>query len=284
MWAECLPREPEKRSGGGEEMLKPSRTVTSVLVRLGLPTAVFCLAGIFAATVGWQSSAQSAESVEQVRVQTEAPTLRAENGATLFVAGAVAVYAEEPKIEQCLEPEICPIPYVRLAKQETEPFLFLGKVVDEDHPRSGDYKRALRRFPDVRSCLVEKEREKPKPDLRQIDWDKIRNIKDIDVCVFRIASSIEDIENIKLWLLHHDFRVGKGSRINSEDYVPKSETDRMFGFSAILSVERFREILPQSWFARIFGIELMRSYWLTISFSQSGQVVDVSSGGNSKLN
>ncbi len=204
--------------------------------------------------------------------------------AVLFVAGAVAAYAEEPNIEQCLDPEICPIPYVRLAKQETEPFLFLGKVVDINHPRYSDYKRALRSFPDVRSCLTEEERGKSQPDLRQMDWGAVSNIRDIDVCVFRIASSIEDVETIRIWLRYHDFRVGKGSRIHSEDYVPKSETDRMFGFQSHLSVEKFREILPRSWFARLIGLELMRNYWLTVSFSQSGQVVGVSSGGNSKLN
>ena len=54
--------------------------------------------------------------------------------ALLLGAGAVAAHAGEARIEQCLDPEICPITYVRLAKQETEPFLFIGKVVDVNHP------------------------------------------------------------------------------------------------------------------------------------------------------
>jgi hypothetical protein len=204
--------------------------------------------------------------------------------AALLGAGAVAANAQEPTTEQCLDPETCPIPYVRLAKQETEPFLFLGKVVDKDHPRYGDYKRALRRFPDVRSCLTKEEREKPQPDLRQIDWDAVRNIKDIDVCVFRIASSIEDVEAIRAWLRYHGFRVGDLTWAVHPRYVPKHETDAMSGVQSHLSVEKFREILPRSWLARLVGFEMMRNYWLTITFSQSGNLVGVSSGGNSKLN
>ena len=84
--------------------------------------------------------------------------------ALLPVAGPVASYAGEAAIEQCLDPEICPIPYVRLAKQETEPFLFLGRVMDESRPRFYQYEDALRRFPDVRSCHIEEERGKPQPD------------------------------------------------------------------------------------------------------------------------
>ncbi len=108
--------------------------------------------------------------------------------------------------EQCLDPQVCPIPYVRLSKQETEPFLFLGKVVDEDHPRYGDYRAALSRFPDVRSCLTEEEREKPQPDLRQVEWGGIRDTRDIDVCVFRIATSVKAIDIIKEWLGLNSFR------------------------------------------------------------------------------
>ncbi|HUS53270.1 MAG TPA: hypothetical protein VMY41_04595 [Thermohalobaculum sp.] len=99
-----------------------------------------------------------------------------------------------------------------MAKQEIEPFLFIGKMVDEKHPRYADYRKALRSFPDLRSCLTANERERPQPDLRQIDWDAMRDSRDIDVCVFRIASSIKDIELIKGWLRYHDFGVGELSR------------------------------------------------------------------------
>lgn len=200
--------------------------------------------------------------------------------AVLFVAGAVAAYAGEPNIEQCLDPEICPIPYVRLAKQETEPFLFLGNVVDVNHPRYkayNRYKNALRSFPDVRSCLTEEERGKSQPDLRQMDWGAIGNIREIEVCVFRIASSIEDIETIILWLRHHGFEVREMQRRMSDTYVPRYETESIFNLESFLAIEKFRKIIPRVWLARIIGLEWGTSYALTMSFSQKYQLVGVRS-------
>ena len=164
-----------------------------------------------------------------------------------------------------------------MAKQETEPFLFIGKVVDVNHPRYGDYPNALRRFPDVRSCLTTDEREKPQPDLRQMDWGAIHDIKEIEVCVFRIASSIEDIGTIILWLLHHGFIVHKFPRELSDNYVPRDEIESTFNLQSFLSIERFRKIIPRVWFARIIGLEWGTSYALTMSFSQKYQLAGVRS-------
>jgi hypothetical protein len=188
------------------------------------------------------------------------------------------------EVHKYLDTAICPIPYMQLAKQETEPFLFLGHVVDVNFPRYDDYKRALRRFPDVRSCLIEVERDKPQPDLRQIDWDAVRNTKDIDVCVFRIASSIRDVEYIRLWLTHHNFEVAGLARRLSKKYVPSYETDPIYFLSANLSTEKFREIFPKPWIEKLMGFEGLHSYSLSIVFSQTRQVVGVTSIGNSKLN
>jgi hypothetical protein len=204
--------------------------------------------------------------------------------AVLFGAGTVAAYAGEAKIEQCLDPETCPIPYVRLAKQETEPFLFRGKIVDRDHPHYKHYGKALRRFPDVQSCLIEDQREKPQPALRQIDWDQIETAQEIDICVFRIAASIDDVKLTKAWLLYHGFRLGETGWSRPPNYSPEYETEPTFGFAAYLTVEQFREIIPQSWFARMIGFEGLRGYSLTILFSSSGAVVDVTSGGGTIFN
>lgn len=154
-------------------------------------------------------------------------TLVAGSLALLISAGAPGVNAQEPVAGQCLDPQLCPIPYVRLAKQETEPFLFFGKVVDEDHPRYGDYGRALRRFPDVRSCLIVSEREKPQPDLRQIDWDAIQDIREIEVCVFRVASSTEDVETVQRWLEYHQFTKVSTRSIYHNNYVPENENEAL---------------------------------------------------------
>ena len=212
------------------------------------------------------------------------PAILAASLAALVGAGAVAANAQEPMTEQCLEPEICPIPYVRLSKQETEPFLFFGRVVDEKHPKANDYRKAIRRFPDVRSCLTTDEREKPRPDLRQIDWAAIDDIREIEVCIFRIASSIEDIETIKLWLQYHGFTVGRMWQHFGKDYVPSYKTAPISQLPSRLSIEEFRKIVPRTWFTRLFGLELGRSYALYMEFSQNGQLVSVTSSLASKFN
>lgn len=204
--------------------------------------------------------------------------------AVLFGAGTMAADAQEPMTEQCLNPETCPIPYVRLAKQETEPFKFRGHVVDVNFPRYQDYKRAIRRFPDVRSCLTSDEREKPQPDLRQIDWDAIRSIPDIDVCVFRIASSADDLETINTWLRYHEFSVAELARLYGKKCVPKDETDEIYYLSASLSRENFGKIIPRWWIERLLGYEGLRNYSLVIEFSLTFQVVSVRSIGNSIFN
>jgi hypothetical protein len=204
--------------------------------------------------------------------------------AVLLGASPVAANAQAPTTEQCLAPATCPISYVRLAKQETEPFLFLGKVVDVNHPRYGDYERALRRFPDVRSCLTTDEREKPQPDLREIDWDAIGDVKEMEVCVFRIVSSIGDIGTIKIWFQHHDFSVAEENRFRTQRYVSDYDTDPIFSLETTLSVKNYRKIIPRSWFARLIGLEGRRSAGLTMYFSQSWQVVGVAAGGSTILN
>jgi hypothetical protein len=199
-------------------------------------------------------------------------------------AGAVAANAQEPKIEQCLDPEICPISYVRLSKQETEPFLFGGKVMDESQPRYKEYKKALRRFPDVRSCLIEGERDRPRPDLRQIDWGGIENIQEIDICVFRIASSIEDIDIIKYWLKIQEFIAANLSRSHSKNYKTSYDNEPVYYLSATLALEKFRDIIPRLWFEKLIGYEGVRGYSLTIHFSNKLEIVGIRSHGSSIFN
>jgi hypothetical protein len=201
----------------------------------------------------------------------------------LSVAGAAPAAAQEPEAEQCLNPQVCPIPYMRLSKQETEPFLFYDDVVDANHPWAYDYGAAIRRFPDVRSCLIEKERNKPQPDLRQIDWVAIDNIREIEVCVFRIASSIDDVESVKLWLQYHEFAKISARPMYHNSYVPKSENDPLFALEYHLSIDRFRKIVQRTWLTGIIGLELGRNYSIHAYFSQSGKVAGVISTYTSKL-
>ena len=179
--------------------------------------------------------------------------------------------------EQCLDQLTCPVTYMRLATQETEPFFFYGEEVTVTHRRYKDYRDAIQQFPDVRSCLIPSERPKPKPDLRRMDWTEVKSFHDIEVCVFRIAMSIQDIDMVKAWLRNNDFIVGREVKQRSDDYVPMRDTDPVFIIDSTLSVENFRKIVPRPWIWRIIGIERVYNFSLSILFSRTGQVVGVSS-------
>jgi len=94
------------------------------------------------------------------------------------------------------------ISYDHLSGEETEPFLKLGIRPMDMEPSSQIKKKyvdAVKRWPDVRSCLVRSERSKETPDLRKINWWWIRTETAIEVCMFRIFTSLGTPEKAKAW-------------------------------------------------------------------------------------
>lgn len=65
---------------------------------------------------------------------------------------------------------------------------------------------AAQRFADVRSCLVPSEQDADMPDLRKIDWARIRTREQASVCLFRIFSSLETPERAVTWLAAQGLR------------------------------------------------------------------------------
>lgn len=95
-----------------------------------------------------------------------------------------------------------PFPYKLLSSEESVPFLKHGKP-----PIKDEHKVAVKRWPGVRSCLVESERKKQKPDIRRIDWGQLYTVEEADVCLFRIFSSIGSMKGSIEWLLFHGFKI-----------------------------------------------------------------------------
>ena len=95
-----------------------------------------------------------------------------------------------------------PIAYDYLSSEKTDPFRVHGKAPYKRADRSlwAD-KRAVRRWPDVRSCLVRSERKAEKPDLRKMNWGKLRRKEDVEVCLFRIAASLRSPEAMRDWFI-----------------------------------------------------------------------------------
>jgi hypothetical protein len=96
----------------------------------------------------------------------------------------------------------------RLSAETAFPFLRTNRPLS-DFPKHPDYEKhhaAVTRFPDVRACLMDSEREKQTPDLTRFDWSKIKAKYDARVCLFRIFSSIGSIDGSRLWLESQGFK------------------------------------------------------------------------------
>ncbi len=113
------------------------------------------------------------------------------------------------KLYDHLTPEVraAVIPYNRLTDEVSYPFQ-QSYPAQYNYSPSLDAKRdhnpPIRKFPDVRACLIKSEQKKETPDLRLINWDKIRTVTDADVCTWRIFSSLGAPERAREWLKFHN--------------------------------------------------------------------------------
>lgn len=98
------------------------------------------------------------------------PAMALISSALVASAGAANSKERLPKDwSVCRDAGTCEIPYERLASQTTDPLLFLGQVVDRDHPKWRRHRRYIRKFSDVRDCLEKDERNRSEPNLLRID-------------------------------------------------------------------------------------------------------------------
>ncbi|WP_457650826.1 hypothetical protein [Profundibacter sp.] len=174
-----------------------------------------------------------------------------------------------------------PIEYDRLANQETDPFMFQGKVMDENHPRWRQYRRAIRKFRDVRDCLIEEEQNRETPNLLLIDWQKTGLGSGAQVCLFLIARSLGTMDRHREWLEFHEFRTLSYSRFVSDGYSPAYETEPVAYLSGTWTTEQYRAKKP-SWFASLTGIELVQGYGVSVRYSHKQRVVGATASSHSE--
>jgi hypothetical protein len=149
-----------------------------------------------------------------------------------------------------------PIPFKRLSDERSFPFLDTGHPPSYwkhnspyPYPYYDKYHLAITRFPDVRTCLKDSEKEKQMPNLTHFDWDKIKGIEDAKVCMFRVYSSIGSIEGSKQWLESQGFSI---DNIFKEGFGKEEVTSIQAYAVAKKCGQRFRED---------YGINLLG--WLT---------------------
>lgn len=122
---------------------------------------------------------------------------------------ALASYAQTVERADSQEINGSIIHYHHLSNEEIEPYLSRGFTLDEwEQKRSKDsrirshkqHRKAVNRFPDVRSCLKPSEAEIAVPRMMNFDWDQLDNIVEMEVCLYRVFVSINDIELTRNWI------------------------------------------------------------------------------------
>jgi hypothetical protein len=104
--------------------------------------------------------------------------------------------------------EVGLIPFKRLSYETVFPFLYAAHPLSDfpKHPYYEEYRAAVTRFPEVRACLLDSEKEKQTPNLTRFDWNKMNSTFDAEVCLFRVFSSIGSIEESRQWFESQGFK------------------------------------------------------------------------------
>lgn len=91
----------------------------------------------------------------------------------------------------------------QLASEESTPFVVQGKNI-AGTPFEKKYAASIAKFPSVLNCV--KAKDKDKPDLSEIDWSKISNIQEAEICFFRLATSYKSPEDMHRWMINQGFK------------------------------------------------------------------------------
>ncbi|WP_208350541.1 hypothetical protein [Pseudaestuariivita rosea] len=175
----------------------------------------------------------------------------------------------------------CSVPVERLTTQETRPFMFLGNLVDRNHPRWHEFDHYIALYPDARSCLIKDEQDKMEPNLLNIDWLKLRPAAAKRVCFFRIFTSLQTHEQIKSWLSHHGFSAYGPRRVKSLNYEPRHEDDPIAYIAGTMSAEGINELTkPLLW--RLTGMTIAYGFSISVSLNDKGEVVGVHTSSSTK--
>jgi len=210
----------------------------------------------------------------------------------VLIAGALVLTGVSPSISEesdgdiwaeCRDTNSCTIEYDHLASQKTDPFLFLGKIVDREHPQWKKYRKSLRHFPAVRDCLTKGEQTADTPNLLRIDWQRVGTSENASVCVFRIARSLGSVERVVQWLEFHEFQHSDLSGDRGDNFKPRFKSQPVSNILARWSIDQYRKLNP-SWISWITGADLVYEYQLVLRFDQNNIIAGVGVVTPTKLN
>ena len=183
--------------------------------------------------------------------------------------------SELENTDPCTPEDDCRIPYEYLSSEQTDPYLVSGQP-----PTIWADVRAAKRWPNVRSCLERGERNAEKPNLVKIDWNRMRRAEDIEVCMFRIFSSIRTETGLVHWFESQDIT---WSWFNVRDFktlLPGGRNRvilrRVEASTRPSDSNRF--LVKDSIMPKLFLRWIVRSEKFFVTWSEDGRVFDTEYG------
>jgi len=176
------------------------------------------------------------------------------------------------------------IPRDQLATQDRNPFMLAGRRMDESQPRWNEFEGALAAFPDTSSCLLPEERGKDVQNLLAFDWKAMRTFTEIDICVWRIATTLDDLGLMRDWLAAQGFSGSYNTQScdNAERAPNAKDSSDFCGIDGVMSIEEVEAKTSiydsMSFFTRWFWRGISRRAALTVRFDHRLHVRDVSFG------
>ncbi|MBJ3764306.1 hypothetical protein ILP92_16280 [Maribius pontilimi] len=132
--------------------------------------------------------------------------LRTAIGVCVFVTLPAVLSAAEDaeELEREFPRSAFEVSIADLSAVEERPFMFAGRIMDEERPRWREFESALSKRPTALSCLIYADDAGP-VSLLSFDWSNFTLIHEEEVCVFRVFSRFDDIKMAAAWMAWSGF-------------------------------------------------------------------------------
>lgn len=187
-----------------------------------------------------------------------------------------------------VDPSAFLVPRYALSTQDSDPFMFVGRIMDESRPRWDEFEDTLAAFPDTSSCLLPGERGKDVQNLLAFNWKAMESLTEIEVCVFRVARSLPDPELLEDWLSSQGYRVIGSIQSCKEKTLPEyiRPEDALCRIEGYMSPEDFDQKTSiydnMSFLTRWLWRGASRQHGINIGISTELRVIDVSATVNTQ--
>ncbi|MEM9475118.1 MAG: hypothetical protein AAGA71_07480 [Pseudomonadota bacterium] len=167
-----------------------------------------------------------------------------------------------------------------LATQTDYPFMYSGRVINEQHLQWDNYRRTLQKFPDAQSCLTRGSRTGDQFDLTQFSWRGLRGSREIQVCLFRVATTLRDVDKMAAWLTTQEFEY-VGINETAWSSIAGNSTERRV--SGRWSIQKMRE-KRVGWplLYSLYVILPPRFFSVSVTFGDTNEVFATSASAQSK--